>query len=83
MEFDAQPAPEPDADALLHEERSQLLARALDALPGSQRDLLHDHYWKERSWTELAARTGTPPGTLRVRAHRSCQLLRTLLGDAA
>jgi RNA polymerase sigma-70 factor (ECF subfamily) len=73
-------APEPEADAVIHEERARILAQALDALPGPQRALLHDHYFQERSWTELAVHTGALPGTLRVRAHRSCQLLRELIG---
>jgi RNA polymerase sigma-70 factor (ECF subfamily) len=72
-------APEPEADAVIHEERARILAQALDTLPGSQRELLHHHYWQERSWTELAVHAGALPGTLRVRAHRSCQRLRELL----
>jgi RNA polymerase sigma-70 factor (ECF subfamily) len=76
-------APEVEADALLHEQRARLLAHALDALPGAQRKLLHEHYFHERSWIEMSARSGDLPGTLRVRAHRSCQRLREILGPDA
>jgi len=82
-DFEDHAAPQCEADALLHEERARLLAHALDALPGCQRKLLHGHYFQERSWTEMAGHSGAPAGTLRVRAHRSCQRLRELLGSDA
>jgi len=69
----------PFVPTLSAEERARLLAHALEALPGCQRKLLHD----QGSWTEMAGHSGAPAGTLRVRAHRSCQRLRELLDSEA
>lgn len=60
-------------------DRARALSLALQQLPHEPRTLLSEHWFEERSFTEIADRDGTHSGTLRVRAHRACQQLRKLL----
>lgn len=76
---DQQLAAELGTDTLAQEERVRALSSALETLPAAQRALLVTHWCEERSWSEIAAIDGTPAGTLRVRAHRACLQLRSLM----
>lgn len=82
-DLERQPCSEPATDVLLQEQRGRMLAQALEELPRAQRQLIDEHWLKERSWTEIAARHGSHAGTLRVRAHRTCLQLREQLALAA
>jgi len=54
---------------------------AVASLPDEQRVVLSLAYWSGLSQTEIAARTDTPLGTVKGRAQRALQQLRTLLQD--
>jgi RNA polymerase sigma-70 factor (ECF subfamily) len=77
-DLDQYEAPVREADHL-HTERTRALALALEQLPREPRKLLNQHWFEERSFSEIAHREGTHSGTLRVRAHRACLQLRKLL----
>ena len=86
-DVDSYEAHEPTHGSLIHTERTRALGQALEQLPAPHRGLLRDHWFEERSWIEIAKRDGQHAGTLRVRAHRACALLRAMLeggsGEAA
>jgi RNA polymerase sigma-70 factor (ECF subfamily) len=72
----------PAADAAAHDaERRQVLARALDRLPGEQREAVVLRYADELSYAEMAAATGATAAALKMRVRRACQRLRALLTD--
>jgi RNA polymerase sigma-70 factor (ECF subfamily) len=56
------------------------LVRALAGLPEAQREAVWLLKVEELSVAEAAARTGTTPGALKLRAHRGYRALRDLLG---
>lgn len=56
------------------------LARALDALPPTQRQAVELIHVEELSVAEAAERAGISAGALKVRAHRGYRALRALLG---
>ena len=62
-----------------HDDRAHARALALPRLPREPRAVLKEHWFEERSFTEIADRQGAHSGTLRVRAHRACRELRKLL----
>lgn len=82
-EVDLYEAPQPLHDAHTHAlalaERSEALSRALAQLSPPERTLLDEHWFAERSFTEIGARDGVQSSTLRVRAYRACQRLRALI----
>lgn len=78
IELESCRAPDGSPD-LAVAERAQALGRALDRLPDGDRHLLDEHWFSDRSFTELAARDGVNSTTLRVRAHRACMRLRELI----
>ena len=57
------------------------LAQALERLPPTHREAIELLKLEGLSTEAAAARVGTTPGALRVRAHRAYQALRQLLGD--
>lgn len=77
-DLDRYEAPQREAGEL-HTERTRALSLALQQLPRGPRALLKEHWFEERSFSEIADRQGTHSGTLRVRAHRACRELRKLL----
>lgn len=62
------------------EELPAHLVRALEQLPPSQREAVELLHVQQLSVAEAAARVGTTPGALRVRAHRGYKALRERLG---
>jgi RNA polymerase sigma-70 factor (ECF subfamily) len=57
----------------------QRVERVVDRLPPAQREAFVMLKLEGLSITEAAARAGTTPGALKVRAHRAYQALKTLL----
>lgn len=59
------------------------LAQALAALPADQREAVVLHFTEGLSYPEMAAVTGTGVSALKMRVHRACDKLRTLLTDVS
>jgi RNA polymerase sigma-70 factor (ECF subfamily) len=57
------------------------LAAALRTVSDDDRDALLLHAWAHLTYTEIAAATGVPAGTVRSRIHRARGLLRAHLED--
>ncbi len=72
-------APEAERDRSA-EAMSPEIHRALEQLSPSQREAVELLHVEELSVVEAAARAGTTPGALKVRAHRGVAALRRLLG---
>ena len=72
---DAQPAADPPLDSDVR----QAVRAALDALPESQRTVIHLHRYEGLSFTEIAAVLGTTPGAVKLRAFRGYEALRERL----
>jgi len=71
-------APDDDLDrTFLREE----LAQALASLPADQREAVVLHFTEGLSYPEMSAVTGTGVSALKMRVHRACDRLRTLLTD--
>jgi len=68
-----------------HEQRelSEVLSRALAALPASQREALLLKHVEECSYEEMAERLGASVSALKMRVMRAREALQNLLGDAA
>lgn len=79
LDIDGQAAPESEHMPLELRQRSQLLHRALDELPTSQREVVELHWFQERPYAEIARIVGTSEGAVRVRAHRAYARLKQLL----
>lgn len=73
-------APSPD-DALDRAFLRDELSRALAALPADQREAVVLHFTEGLSYPEMSAVTGTGVSALKMRVHRACDRLRTLLTD--
>jgi RNA polymerase sigma-70 factor, ECF subfamily len=80
-DVDCYEATGPTQESLIHGERTRALSLALERLPGEHRSLLNEHWFEDRSWTEIAERDGLHAGTLRVRAHRACVQLRGMIDN--
>ncbi len=74
-ELPADAAPEPTTDAPLRDLGAEL-ATAIQALPSRQREALRLLKLQDLSIREAAARLGTTPGALKLRAHRAYLALR-------
>jgi RNA polymerase sigma-70 factor, ECF subfamily len=80
--FEALPDPEPDpAVLLIRREQEEEFLRLLEELPGPQRSVLLLHFIEEFSIDEIAAITGSAPGTVKSRLHYAKRALRTLLEE--
>lgn len=73
--LDSAEAPPPRSMAISPE-----LQRALESIPAAQRQAVELVQIEGLSVSEAAARAGTTPGALKVRAHRGYRALRRLLG---
>ncbi|HKU43036.1 MAG TPA: RNA polymerase sigma factor [Polyangiales bacterium] len=82
-EVDSYASAAPASESLIHGQRTRVLALALERLPGEHRNLLHEHWFEDRTWSEIAKREGQQAATLRVRAHRACAQLRAMLDAEA
>ncbi len=76
---DPGPSPEKAVSAL---QDSDLLQRALDALPAEYREVIILKHIQELDYAEIAAVTGAGITALKVRAHRGREMLRKLLEEA-
>ena len=74
--------PEPSEVASQHEERARVEA-AMRALPPEQREVVMLAYFEGLSQQEIAARTGTPLGTVKTRTRLALEKLATLLRAVA
>lgn len=71
------PENEPDqSDALVLQQETQKLAKALASLPAKQRDLINKAYFGDLSQSEIAAQTGLPLGTIKSRIRLALDRLR-------
>jgi RNA polymerase sigma-70 factor (sigma-E family) len=68
------PAPSPEADILGHEERSDVI-RAVDRLPGRQREALVLRFYLDLPDEEIARLMNIRPGTVRSTIHRALAAL--------
>jgi RNA polymerase sigma factor (sigma-70 family) len=75
---DARPDPEV---ALFRRSRAERVDRALEALPESQRTVIHLNRFEALTFPEIAAALGTTEGAVRVRAFRGYERLRIALAD--
>lgn len=61
--------------------RADRIREAVRSLPSEQRDVLALAYWGGLTQAEIAARTGTPLGTVKSRVRLGMEKLRELLGE--
>jgi RNA polymerase sigma-70 factor (ECF subfamily) len=66
---------------ILRQEISDRISTAVSQLPETMREAFVLHHVEQLSYEEIAELTGEAVGTLRVRAHRACLLLRDALGS--
>lgn len=71
--------PTPADQEVERSERCRMVARALDALPESQRRALELAYYEGLSQSEIAERLGEPLGTVKTRVRTAMQKLRDTL----
>jgi RNA polymerase sigma-70 factor (sigma-E family) len=76
------PAPSPEADILGHEERSDVI-RAVDRLPGRQREALVLRFYLDLPDEEIARLMNIRPGTVRSTIHRALAALAETLREAS
>jgi RNA polymerase sigma-70 factor (ECF subfamily) len=80
----AQNAPDEASDAAtdtLHSEQREIVGRALAELPEEQRHTLKLAYFEGLTQSEIAAKLGTPLGTVKTRMRSGMIKLRELLGE--
>ena len=81
LEAEGVPEPAVEADPLRDRPLSPELARALDALPASQREAVELIHVEGLTVAEAASWAGVSKSALKVRAHRGYRALRALLGS--
>ena len=75
------PESTPDqTEAMVAQEETAQLARALEALPPGQRTLIERAFYGELSHSEIAAETGLPLGTIKSRIRLALDKLRRQMG---
>jgi len=62
---------------------AEAVRRALDALPESQRTVIHLHRYEGLTFAEIAQVLGTTPGAVKLRAFRGYETLRITLQELA
>ncbi|MEX0318041.1 MAG: sigma-70 family RNA polymerase sigma factor [Ruegeria sp.] len=71
------PEAEPEqADVVALQQETALLRRAMQALPGAQKELIEKAYFGDLSHREIAAQTGLPLGTIKSRIRLALDRLR-------
>ena len=75
------PEPDPDqADAIGMQQETEILGKAIAALPDKQRLLIEKAYYGELTHSEIAAQTGLPLGTIKSRIRLALDRLRHTIG---
>jgi RNA polymerase sigma-70 factor (ECF subfamily) len=69
----------PAADPPLDSDVQSAVRAALEALPESQRTVIHLHRYEGMTFTEIAAVLGSTPGAVKLRAFRGYEALRERL----
>jgi RNA polymerase sigma-70 factor, ECF subfamily len=80
--FDAAGAEPLADDTIVFGEQRQRVRQALAGLPPEQRQALELAYFSDLSHSEIAAKLGTPLGTIKSRIRAALHCLRVTLGDA-
>jgi RNA polymerase sigma-70 factor, ECF subfamily len=62
---------------------AETVRAALDALPESQRTVIHLHRYEGMTFAEIAKILDTTPGAVKLRAFRGYEMLRTTLAELA
>lgn len=76
------PEPEPEAsDAMVLQQETQKLSKAIAELPQKQRDIVRRAYFGDLSHAELAEETGLPLGTIKSRIRLALTRLRQTLSE--
>jgi RNA polymerase sigma factor (sigma-70 family) len=76
---EAQDAPDPDLspdDSLVHDEKSEMLKRALALLSDEKREVLVLSRYQELKYEEIGAILNCPVGTVKARVHRALKDLK-------
>jgi RNA polymerase sigma-70 factor (ECF subfamily) len=73
--------PESGEHSLFQRSRADRVRSALDALPESQRIVIHLHRYEGMSFAEIGAALGTTEGAAKLRAFRGYERLRASLAD--
>jgi RNA polymerase sigma-70 factor (ECF subfamily) len=76
------PKPASPEDRVALSEQQRAVARALDALPPEQRELIEQAYFQGLTQSELAGRFGLPLGTVKTRIRTGMTTLRQQLQGA-
>ena len=76
------PSENPELSALLSEQQ-RVVARALDAIPREQRDLIEEAYYLGLTQSELADRHKLPLGTVKTRIRTGLLMLRQHLSQVS
>ena len=71
------------SDAVMADDESRRLHRALDGLDAAERILLVLHYLQDLSYREMASVLDEPSGTVKWRTHEALNRLRILLDEKA
>lgn len=80
--FELQTSENPEVSALLGEQQ-RVVARALEAIPRDQRDLIEEAYYLGHTQSELAQRHNLPLGTVKTRMRAGLLLLRQHLSQVS
>lgn len=80
--LESQPSENPEISALLGEQQ-RVVARALNAIPREQRDLIEEAYYLGRTQSELAERHKLPLGTVKTRIRTGLLMLRQQLSQVS
>jgi RNA polymerase sigma-70 factor (ECF subfamily) len=68
-------------DGIERRDRHDRVRQAIEALPETQRVVIHLHRYEEMTFAEIARALGTSEGAVRVRAFRAYEQLRASLRD--
>lgn len=77
--LDSVPASATAEPSFEQDDRARLVREAVDALPESQRTVVHLHRFENLTFAQIAAVLNVKEGAIRVRAFRAYEVLRTRL----
>ena len=73
---------DPTPGARESQDRRRSVQAALETLPRTSRRILEMHYYEDRRMCDIATELGMKATTVRVRAHRACRDLRSVLANS-